>query len=377
MRDPTLHLRLARLRSQHLTDDTRVTGDVATVTRSECALQAQAFDAARHQVRVRSEGLTARAVNQAFEQERSVVRTWLMRGTLHLCAADDLRWLIGVFGPAVNQFGASRRKNLGLDDATCAHGIAVIRKALANGPMARREIRNRLVEAGVLEEPVGQMLLHLLYHAAALGIVCSGPRMGRDDSFVLLDDWVPPLKSPRGDAALAELARRYFGAYGPAGEADFAAWSGLRRTMIRASMAAIGTELVEFPGSIRGLWTLGPAISDADLVRPAVRLLGHFDTYLLGYRRREHLGDAAAEEWIHDGGGGWIRPVICVDGWIAGGWRMELAGREIEIKVMPFDRITRRADPAISREVASIGRFVERPARWSRDPLVGFVSAPT
>ena len=142
-------------------------------------------------------------------------------------------------------------------------------------------------------------------------------------------------------------------------------------------MAAIGTELVEFPGSIRGLWTLGPAIADADLVRPAVRLLGHFDTYLLGYRRREHLGDAAAEAWIHDGGGGWIRPVICVDGWIAGGWRMELAGREIEIKVMPFDRITRRADPAISREVASIGRFVERPARWSRDPLVGFVSAPT
>jgi hypothetical protein len=376
MPDPTLHLRLTRLRSQHLTDDTRVTGDVATVTRSVCALQAQAFDAARHQVRVRSEGLTAGAVDQAFEQERSVVRTWLMRGTLHLCAADDLRWLIDVFGPAVNQFGASRRKNLGLDDATCQRGVAVIRKALANGPMARREIRQRLVEAGVLDEPVGQMLLHLLYHAAALGIVCSGPRMGRDDSFVLLDDWVPPSKSPRGDVALGELARRYFGAYGPAGEADFAAWSGLRRTVIRASMAAIGTELVEFPGPIRGLWTLGPAIAGAHLVRPTVRLLGHFDTYLLGYRRREHLGDAAAEAWIHDGGGGWIRPVICVDGWIAGGWRMEHGGGEIEIRVMPFDRITRRADPAISREVASIGRFVERPARWSRGPLVGFVSAP-
>ena len=376
MPDPTLHLRLARLRSQHLTDDTRVTGDVATVVRSVCALQAQAFDAARHQVRVRSEGLTAGAVNRAFEQERSVVRTWLMRGTLHLCAADDLRWLIDVFGPAVNRFGASRRRNLGLDDATCARGVAVIRTALANGPMARREIRRRLVEAGVLAEPVGQMLLHLLYHAAALGIVCSGPRMGRDDSFVLLDDWVPESKSPRGDAALGELARRYFGAYGPAGEADFAAWSGLRRTVIRASMAAIGTELVEFPGSIRGLWTLGPALADADLVRPAVRLLGHFDTYLLGYRRREHLGDAAAEAWIHDGGGGWIRPVICVDGWIAGGWRIEQSRREIEIKVMPFDRITRRADHAISREVASIGRFVERPARWSRGPLVGFVAAP-
>ncbi|MHB8488698.1 MAG: winged helix DNA-binding domain-containing protein [Candidatus Dormibacteria bacterium] len=376
MTDPTLlHLRLARLRSQHLTDDTRVHADVAAVARSVCALQAQAFDAARHQVRARSVGLTAAAVDRAFEAERSVVRTWLMRGTLHLCAADDLRWLMDVFGRPVNQFGETPRRNLGLDDATCARGVAVMRRALASGPMARREIRQHLVRAGVLEEPVGQTLVHLLYHAAALGVVCCGPRLGRDDSFVLLDDWVPQSKGPRGDAALAELARRYFGAYGPAGEADFAAWSGLRRSVIRAAMAAIGPELVEFPGSVRGLWTLGAAAPDPDLVHPAVHLLGHFDTYLLGYRRREHLGDAAAEAWIHDGGGGWIRPVICIDGWIAGGWRLAQTAREIEIKVMPFDRISRRADPAIGREVVSIGRFLERPARWSRGPLVGSGSA--
>src|SRR6202140_1349460 len=173
MPDATLlRLRLARLRSQHLTDDTRLGGDVAAVTRAVCALQAQAFDAARHQVRVRSAGVTAEAVDRAFEQERSVVRTWLMRGTLHLCAADDLRWLIDVFGPAVNQFGASRRMNLGLDDATCARGVAVIRKALSDGPMARRQLRERLGSAGVLEEPVGQARLHLIYHHAALGVAC-------------------------------------------------------------------------------------------------------------------------------------------------------------------------------------------------------------
>ena len=374
--DTLLRLRLARLRSQHLTDDTRLDADVATVTRSVCAIQAQAFDAARHQVRVRAGALTAGAVDQAFAQERSVVRTWLMRGTLHLCAADDARWLIGAFGPAVNQMGASRRSNLGLDDDVCARAVALIRTALADGPMARSELRRRLVGAGVIEEPVGQLLVHLLYHAAALGIVCSGPRIGRDDSFVLLDDWVPKSKGPQGDAAFAELARRYFAAYGPASDADFGAWSGLRMTVVRSAMAAISSELVAFPGSIPGLWTLGPA-SDAEISRPVVRLLGHFDTFLLGYRRRQHHGGGEAEAWIHDGGGGWIRPVICVDGWIAGGWRMEQTGGEIEVKVMPFDRISRRADPAIGREVASIGRFMERPARWSRGPLVGFVSAPT
>ena len=377
MPDPTLlHLRLSRLRSQRLTDDTRLNGDVAAVTRALCALQAQAFDAARHQVRVRSVGLTAAAVDHAFEEDRSVVRTWLMRGTLHLCAADDVRWLVDVFGSALLQFGASRRRALGLDNATCERGVQVLRTALAGGPMARRQIRERMITAGVLEEPVGQSLIHLLYHAAALGVICSGPRMGRDDSFVLLDDWVPRSSGPSGDAALAELARRYFAAYGPASEADFYTWTGLRSAVIRSAMAAIGSELVEFPGSIRGLWTLGPA-ADAEIVRPTVRLLGHFDTFLLGYRRREHLGGADAETWIHDGGGGWIRPVICVDGWIAGGWRMERPSGQIEVTVMPFDRIGRRADPAIGREVASIGRFLERPARWSRGPLVGFNSAPT
>jgi len=376
MPDPTLlHLRLSRLHAQHLSDDTRLSADVPAVTRALCALQAQAFDAARHQVRVRSVGLTAAAVDRAFEEERSVVRTWLMRGTLHLCAADDVRWLMDVFGSALLQLGAGRRRNLGLDDATCERGVQVLRTALAGGPMARRQIRERMVSAGVFEEPVGQSLVHLLYHAAALGVICSGPRVGGDDSFVLLDDWVPRSNGPTGEGALAELARRYFAAYGPAGAADFAAWSGLRQPVIRAAMTAIGSELAEFPGSIRGLYTLGPAAGVGDIAHPNVRLLGHFDTFLLGYRSREHLGGADAEAWIHDGGGGWIRPVICVDGWIAGGWRMDQVKGELEIKVMPFDRISPRTDPAIRREVAAISRFLARPARWSRGPLVGFAPA--
>src|SRR5580658_10948995 len=348
MPDKTLlPLRLARLRSQHLTDSSRLDADVAAVTRAVCVIQAQAFDAARHQIRVRSTGLTAAAVDHAFAEERSVVRTWLMRGTWHLCAADDVRWLVSIFGPVINQLGAARMRNLGLDAATCARGVAVIRKALAGGPMARREIRKRLLSAGVLEEPVGQTMMHLIFHAAALGAVCSGPRIGRDESFVLLDDWVPRSKGPRREAALAELARRYFAAYGPASESDFAAWSHLKKAMIRTAMTAVAPDLVAYPGPVRGLWTLGPASVDPEAKGPVVRLLGHFDTFLLGYRRREHLGGPEAETWIHDGGGGWIRPVVCVDGWIHGGWRLEKRAHDIEVTIMPFDRISARADPAI------------------------------
>jgi len=108
-----------------------------------------------------------------------------------------------------------------------------------------------------------------------------------------------------------------------------------------------------------------------------VRLLGHFDTFLLGYRRRHHLGDEKAEDWIHHGGGGWIRPVVCVDGWIVGGWRLRHTPQEAEMTVLPFERLSGRVEAGISREVAAIGRFLERPTRWSSGPLVGLEPLPT
>jgi hypothetical protein len=135
-------------------------------------------------------------------------------------------------------------------------------------------------------------------------------------------------------------------------------------------VAGIGARLGAFPGGIPGLWTLGPVAGDAPSRRPIVRLLGHFDTYLLGYRRREHMGDAAAEHWIHKGGG-WIRPVVCVDGWIVGGWRLESRGAETEVTVTPFVRLPTRVAAGIQGEVDSISRFLVRPVRWTSEALVG------
>jgi hypothetical protein len=378
MPDPsTRRLRLARISAQRLTDETRLAPNPAAIARAMCAVQAQSYDAARHQLRVRSNDLTAAAVDRAYVQERSVVRTWLMRGTLHLCAADDMRWLVGLLGPVIDRFDVSRRRNLGLDEDVCRRGLAVLRTALEGGPMARGQIRERLVSAGVLQAPVGQTLIHLLFHAAARGIICCGPGMGRDDSFALLDDWVPQTDGPRAEATVAELARRYLAAYGPATVADFAAWSGLPAGIARAGMTAIASEVTEFEGSPPGLVVLRSAASGGSSTRPVVRLLGHFDTFLLGYRRREHLGDAGAEDWIHTGGGGWIRPVVCVDGWIVGGWRLDKTSSGFDITVTPFERLSARVETGIGREVAAIAEFLERPVRWTSEPLVGLTSPPT
>ena len=366
----TLPLRLARIGAQRLADGTRLGPDPAAIARAVCSVQAQSFDAAMHQLRVRSVGLTAATVLRAFEDDRSIVRTWLMRGTLHLCAADDVRWLLDILGPNANRLGERRRVEVGLDDATSRRGVAVLRKALANGPMPRRQIRERLVAADVLREPVGQSLIHLLFHAATLGIVCGGPRVGRDDSFVLLDDWVPPSDGPRGEAAAAELARHYLTAYGPASASDFAAWSGLPVAVAKAAWTAIADEIAEFPGAVPGLWTLGEVTSDRPSRRPIVRLLGHFDTLLLGYKRRDHLGDAAAEDWIHTGGGGWIRPVVCVDGWITGGWRLDRVSQGFEIVVTPFEPLSGHVKAGIEREARAISEFLGHTVRWAAGTAV-------
>ena len=378
MRDAsTLPLRLARIAAQRLTDATRLGPDPAAIARAVCAIQAQSFDAARHQFRVRSTGLTASTVNHAFEVERTVVRTWLMRGTLHLCAADDLRWMLDIFGANNTRIGERRRVEVGIDEATARRGGTVVRKALAHGPVARRELRERLLRAGVLHEPVGQSLIHLLFHLASIGVICCGPRMGRDDSFVLLDDWVPASHGPSTDEALRELARRYLAAFGPASAADFAAWSGLPSGVVKAAMAGIANETSSFREAQPELRTLGARPTDAPADRPIVRLLGNFDTFLLGYRRREHVGDANAEEWIHQGGGGWIRPVVCVDGWITAGWGLERSGSGFDLKLTPFERHSSRIERGIAQEAAAISRFLEQPVRLRSERLVGLTSTPT
>src|SRR5579864_8119816 len=131
MRDAMTALRLTRLDSQRLSDATRQGPDPAAAARAVCGVQAQDLAAGLLSLRVRSVGLTEVAARRAFDVERTLVRTWLMRGTLHLVAAEDLRWLLVVYGPLNARRDATRRAQVGLDDAYCDRAIRAIRSALA------------------------------------------------------------------------------------------------------------------------------------------------------------------------------------------------------------------------------------------------------
>jgi hypothetical protein len=314
------------------------------------ALQAQDNLASRLGIRARAAGITDADVRHAIEVDRTIVRTWLMRGTIHLVDARDLRWLVGVIGPVVARKFRTRWRQLGLTDDVLDRCIELLPELLADGPLNRHEIRAGLAEQGLtLDSPDPQVHTHALVYASTAGLVCRGPDRGRHSTFLLIDDWLPDAPSgPKGDDALAELARRYFAAYSPATAADFAAWSGLPSG---PAVDLIRDELQDADVDGRPGFRLG----EAEPLR-GVRLLPAFDNYLVGYRDRAALLDPALHPHIYHGG--IIRPTVLVDGQVVAMWALDRAkGR---ITVTPFGELDARTRRAVDAEVGDIGRFLGR-----------------
>src|SRR6202171_1976171 len=228
-------VRFLRLRAQRLI--ARPANTVTRVVKEVCGIQAQDANAAMLAVRVRSEGLVAADVERARVEERSIIRTWGQRGTLHLLATEDLGWLLALLGPIFVAGDRTRRAELGLDEDSCIKGISAIRDILAGqGALTRAELVEQLaIRTGIRLE--GQAAPHLLFRAALEGVVCLGPDRGTKPTYVLIEDWIGRGRtlSLSRDAACAELARRYLAAYGPAEPDDLAAWSGLPMSEVRTA----------------------------------------------------------------------------------------------------------------------------------------------
>ena len=347
----------SRFAAQRLSDATRLQADPAEVARAVCAVQAQELSSGLLSLRARGAGLTRDAALAAMASGGSLAWTWLMRGTLHVCAADDLRWMLSLFGPLNAKRDATRRAQVGLDDDTCARGLRVIRDALSNGPLTRHQLREVLLSHGVdvLRDP--QALIHMIGFAAAQKAIVVLPPIGRDNRFALLEQWIAPAPALTGEAAQAELARRYFTAFGPATVADFRAWAGIPAPMANRAASLISDELESAEGPVDGLLRARGAPHTEDQPRAtAARLLPRWDTYLLGYRSRElMLHPAHAPRVCIEGV---IKPTICVEGSIAGTWELRRARTACRLDVMPFTRISRAVRTAVVAEADSIASFL-------------------
>ncbi|MBI5670377.1 MAG: AlkZ family DNA glycosylase [Chloroflexi bacterium] len=360
-------LRALRTHAQCL-DRKQPRGALADVVRGLVGVQAQLAPAMLLALRARIGGLEAGDVEAALTQQHSLARTWVMRGTLHLVAADDIHWLTGLLGPVFAAKDQRRRQQLGIDEKLSKAGLSAIREILADGSaLTRHELVAKLAERGVQIEPKGQAPIHLIAQAALEGIVCLGPdRPGGKASYVLLDKWITPREALPRQAALAELARRYLAGYGPAEVKDFAGWSGLSLADAHAGWQGLSEtdKLIEVRVEGRSLWTLTEPDSHRSTA-PVVRLLPAFDTYVLGYANRDDLILPQQQREVYHGGQ--TVPVVLVDGLAAGVWRYDRQGKRLKITVRTFDTFSSSFRDLIAEEAIDIGRFWDVPVSVTMD----------
>ena len=249
------------------------------------AMQAQDAASGLWSLGVRVAGSTKSDIDAAFESAE-VIRTWPMRGTIHIVPAQDARWMLALTGPRALSGSHARRQQLGLTPPDLDLAVEVLGSALASGRLTRAGALGALQDAGI--DTSGQRGYHLLWYASQIGVTCIGPMAGKEQTFVLLDQWAPDQVALSPDDALVELAHRYFRSHGPATVRDFAGWTGLTLTAARVAVAGNDGRLVAAALEDDECWLttdMQTAIHDgaADHPLPAVALPG-FDEFILGSR---------------------------------------------------------------------------------------------
>jgi hypothetical protein len=340
-RRDTLILR-ARLSAQLLAGPADRPVDVA---HRLLAIQAQDLRGARLAIRARTKGLSSADIDRAMTVDRSMVISWLNRGTLHLVRAEDYPWLQALTAPRTVTAVAHRLSQEGVTLDAAERAVARIERALVDeGPLTREQLRDRVDSAGIRTE--GQALVHILAQASIRGVMVRGPMIAGRHAFVLVRDWLGTSRSVPREAALAELARRYLAGHGPADEHDLAAWTGLPLRDTRAALAAIGPELVQAGDGLVELAHRSPAEP-----LPPPRLLGPYDPVLHGWRSRDLvLGEHRRVVTVN----GLFRPFAMVRGRAVGTWSWSQGA----VRLAPFAPLTQSITLALAADAEDVRRFL-------------------
>jgi hypothetical protein len=338
--------------------------DIAQIVGVAGGLQAQEYPSAVLGVRARSHGMLAADVHRAREEERSIVLTWAMRGTLHLVPSADLGWLLGLLGPLFIHGSERRYRQLGLSAEVRADALEAIQEILGSrGPLTRPALAEALEARGIPVE--GQAIAYLVSYAALEGAICLGPEDEGTLTYVLVDEWLKNTGTPPGkDGAVAALARRYFGGFGPATRGDFAGWSGLPVEQAQGGMEAIKDELVEVEALGETAWLLKDHLERLDWQagEAVTRLLPRYDNYLLGYGSRTFMVDEAFAKRLHPGGGVIYESAV-VNGRAIGTWRKTQKKGQLEVAVELFEPVDDGLKARVEVEGHDIGRFLGQDAQ--------------
>lgn len=325
------------------------------VVRWMTAMQAQDLPGALWSIGLRLPGSTEEDILAAL-RAGTIVRSWPMRGTLHLVLPEDLRWMLSLTSERLVRLSLARRAALALDDRQLETARTAAAEALSGGRTMTREAIYRVFEAAGIST-AAQRGYHVLWFLAQTGTLCFGPPDQKQQTFALLDEWAPGGRILERDEALGEFVLRYFRSHGPASIRDFSWWSSTTLSEARIGLALVRGSLSFFVRDGEEFF-----FSD-DVGEPAsggVRLLPGFDEYLLGYQDRRPQLSPAEAGIIVPGGNGMFLSTIVDDGAVVGTWRRTLTGRGVSLDFQPFSKIGPRLDNGITRRGAEYARFLQR-----------------
>ena len=333
--------------------------DAAGVVRALVAMQSQEYGVAKWSIGERATGVGESDVDRAIA-EGAILRTHILRPTWHFVAREDLRWLMELSGPRVHGANAAYYRNAGLDDSFFVRAHDLVARALEGGEhLTRREIAEALTRGGIDSE--GQRLVYLVMRAELDRVVCSGAPRGKEQTYALFDERVPPAAPLSQDEALARLTRRYFATRGPATIKDYRWWSGLTAAQAKRGLEMVGGELQRLQADGREYWL---ADSSAPQVEPSptAHLVQGYDECIIAYSESRNALDAAGLNRAIVGRAMPFLHVLLVDGQHAGRWRRKLTPRGMTVEVLSARDLSGDERDAVEQAAERYGRFSGLPA---------------
>lgn len=347
-----------RMRSLLLTRD-HTPGSVSDVVTWFGAMQSQDLTSGLFSLALRLE--SSRAHVEAALERREALRTWPMRGTIHLVPARDARWMVDLMGQRPLAGAAKRRASLGLSEADAERAVDVLGAALAGGGRLRRsQCLAELEKHGLSCE--GQRGYHLLWYAAQRGVTCIAPDVDGEQTFVLLDEWVPDAVRLSRDEALATMAVRYYRSHGPTTRRDLAGWTGLSAADVKRSIGAAGTALqtVRLDG-VEMLEAAGQGATAEHEPADDVVVLPGFDEYLLGFKERSLMLEPTDLAAVVPGRNGVFQATVVRGGLVVATWTRSARRSATVVDVRPLRPLSRQDRARVPAAFDAYARFIDGP----------------
>lgn len=312
------------------------------------ALQAQDLSSGKWSLGVRMRDARENAVNDALAHGE-VLRTWPMRGTIHIIHPANAHWMLDLTGRRALNGLQARWDYLGLDKATVDRGAEILGETLRGRRLTRAQCLTALQEAGI--DTDGQRAYHLLWYAAQIGVTCIGPNEGTEQTFVLLDEWAPHRTLSREDA-LARMARMYFQSHGPATRADFQRWTGLTATDSKRAVAGADLTVLTLDG--QDLITVPSEAPDP----PRMLLLPGFDEFMLGYKDRSLFLGPEHLRRVVPGMNGVFKSTVVEHGRVIGTWQRKVMAKSVRVTVTGFDPLKPAQRKAVTAPAEQYAAFL-------------------